>query len=103
MRRRLPASLLRVLAGWLLFVFAPTTGESAEPAPGFTPGPMLARFLAGPMTGLDEIVFAVRVSGRDHWYVSFGNYSCDYGPPKDNGFIDLLPAIEPSHSGSRMY
>jgi hypothetical protein len=86
MKRPLPVNVLPVLAGLLLLVFAPTTGESAEPAPGFTPGPMLARFLAGPMTGLDEIVFAVRVSGRDHWYVSFGNYSCDYGPPKDQGF-----------------
>ena len=25
--------------------------------------------------GVDEIVFAVRVPGRDHWYVTFGNYA----------------------------
>lgn len=36
---------------------------------------MLHRFLAGPMAGVEEIVFAVRVSGRDHWYVNFGNYA----------------------------
>ena len=86
MKRSLPVNVLPVLAGWLLLVFAPTSGESAESAPGFTPGPMLAKFLAGPMAGFDEIVFAARVSGRDHWYVSFGNYSCDYGPAKDQGF-----------------
>lgn len=27
------------------------------------------------MRGVEEIVFAVRVPGRDHWYVSFGNYA----------------------------
>lgn len=38
-------------------------------------GPMLGRFLEGPMRGVEDIVFAVRVSGRDHWYVNFGSYS----------------------------
>ncbi|MFA5190793.1 MAG: hypothetical protein WC740_08705 [Verrucomicrobiia bacterium] len=41
------------------------------------PGPMLSRFLDGPMKGVEEIVFAVRVPGRDHWYVTFGNYADD--------------------------
>ncbi len=27
------------------------------------------------MAGVEEIVFAVRVPGRDHWYVTFGNYA----------------------------
>ena len=40
---------------------------------------MLKRFLDGPMKGVDEIVFAVRVPGRDHWYVTFGNYA-DHSP-----------------------
>ncbi len=52
----------------------------------FSPGPLLGKFLEGPMAGLDEIVFAVRVPGRDHWYVTFGNYSCDYGPPAERAF-----------------
>jgi len=47
----------------------------AEPAPGFRSGPMLKQFLEGPMAETDEIVFAVRVPGRDHWYVTFGNYA----------------------------
>ncbi|RMF88909.1 MAG: hypothetical protein D6741_18530, partial [Planctomycetota bacterium] len=32
--------------------------------PDYTPGPMLSRFLAGPMRDVEEIVFAVRVPGR---------------------------------------
>jgi hypothetical protein len=39
------------------------------------------------MQGVDEIIFAVRVPGRDHWYVTFGNYA-DYSesPAKHLGF-----------------
>jgi len=63
-----------VVAGCLPFV-----GDGrmawAEPAPGFRSGPMLERFLEGPMADVDEIIFAVRVPGRDHWYVTFGNYA----------------------------
>jgi hypothetical protein len=40
----------------------------------FQPGPMLARFLEGPMADFDEIVFAVRVSANDHCYANFGHY-----------------------------
>ncbi len=50
-----------------------------KPAEGFQQTPMLKRFLDGPMKDVDEIVFAVRVPGRDHWYVTFGNYS-DHSP-----------------------
>jgi len=42
--------------------------------------------LDGDMKGVDDIVFAVRVSGRDHWYVNFGYYSCDYGDPAKRSF-----------------
>ncbi|MCL4191945.1 MAG: PD40 domain-containing protein, partial [Thermoguttaceae bacterium] len=52
----------------------------------YRPGPMLQRFLDGPMAGLDEIVFAVRVPGRDHWYVTFGNYADHSEYPKNLGF-----------------
>ncbi len=41
----------------------------------WSPGPLLRRCLAGPLAATPEIVFAVRVPGRDHWYVSFGNYA----------------------------
>lgn len=57
-----------------------TTGLAwaAEPLPPIEPllaGPMLYRFLDGPMRGTDEIIFAARVPGRDHWYMNFGNYA----------------------------
>ena len=51
------------------------------------PGPMLARFLDGPMAGVEEVVFAVRGLGGDgHWYANFGHRSDNpnarnYGPP----------------------
>ena len=47
---------------------------------------MLARSLAGPLTGVEEIVFAVRSVGSDgHWYANFGHRVNDpnrmmYGP-----------------------
>ena len=67
------ASLLLSSAGcpW------PATAEStARVKPRYSPGPMLTRALKGPMAGVEEIVFAERLPGRDpHWYVTFGNYA----------------------------
>ncbi len=66
---------------------APAAAEKPPAAaPGFTSGPMLKKFLQGPMSGVDEIVFAVRVPGHDHWYVTFGNYSDDSSYPKRLAF-----------------
>ena len=63
----------------ILAAFLPAIGSAApashagiEPKPG----KMLQEFLEGPMAGVEEIVFAVRVAGRDHWYANFGYY-CD--------------------------
>jgi len=64
------AGLALLLVGSLLSA----GGKAGAPKP-YKPGPMLQRFLRGPMRGVEEIVFAVRVPGRDHWYVTFGNYS----------------------------
>ncbi|MCX7886154.1 MAG: hypothetical protein N3B01_02705 [Verrucomicrobiae bacterium] len=64
---------------WALVALSGLHSGAATPAPSQAvtnfPGPMLQRFLDGPMRGVEEIVFAVRVPGRDHWYVTFGNYS----------------------------
>lgn len=56
--------------------------------PAFQPGAgkLLPAMLDGPLAGVDEIIFAVRVSGRDHWYVNFGYYSCDYGEGPERSF-----------------
>ncbi|MDZ7616528.1 MAG: hypothetical protein U1E05_05945 [Patescibacteria group bacterium] len=82
------------LLATVLFVFMhllPCTAVRANtPVPaessGYRPGPMLQQMLDGPMRDIDEIVFAVRVPGRDHWYVTFGNYA-DHGQyAKDLGY-----------------
>ncbi|MFH1268289.1 MAG: hypothetical protein ABIK89_21420, partial [Planctomycetota bacterium] len=49
------------------------------------PGRLLETFLEGPMAGVEEIVFAVRVCGFDHWYANFGYYSAsvpEYPPQR---------------------
>ena len=53
---------------------APVSPPSAEGGGG-----LLARFLSGPMAGVEEIVFAARgVNPTDgHWYANFGYYSHD--------------------------
>ncbi len=86
-RNRLVVIVWVVVLGWLWFSSGGRLAAAADPASEHTPGPMLRRFLDGPMTGVDEIVFAVRVPGRDHWYVTFGNYS-DHSltPPQRLGF-----------------
>ena len=40
------------------------------------PSRLLRAFLEGPMAEVDEIVFAERVPGNDHWYANFGHYWC---------------------------
>lgn len=75
-RRGRPA-LGRAVAA-LVFLCLGGIAGAAEPLPegeALLAGPMLRRFLEGPMRGAEEIVFAVRVPGRDHWYVNFGNYA----------------------------
>jgi len=59
--------------------------EDAKPAAKPAPGALLKRMLEGPMKGVDEIVFAVRVSMHDHWYVNFGYYS---NAPDRLGYAD---------------
>ncbi len=64
-----------VAATWLLLARVGPPIAMAEPAPGFQSGPLLKTMLDGPMADVEEIIFAVRVPGRDHWYVTFGNYA----------------------------
>ena len=71
------AVALLALGSSLIAAPKPTAKLSAAQMPETFPGPMLSRFLDGPMKGAEEIVFAVRVPGRDHWYVTFGNYADD--------------------------
>lgn len=66
-------------------------------APGKMPSKSSAlrdRAFAGPMAGCDEIIFAQRVSGNDHWYGNFGHYSDGhaghYAPPSTPGSLDYF-------------
>jgi len=80
---------LTAVCGIAAMAFSAVAGDS----PAYRPGPLLQAMLDGDMRGADEIVFAVRVSGRDHWYVSFGYYSCDYGPPADHAFGKYVDGV----------
>ena len=85
-----PLRLALLLAASLLAspVLAGQNPKPKAPPPkaAYTPGPLLSGFLDGPMKGVDEIVFAVRVPGRDHWYVTFGNYADHSDYAKRGGF-----------------
>jgi hypothetical protein len=62
---------------------------------GPEPGELLAKLLDGPWAGLEEIVFAERVSGFDHWYANFGFYSAttpEY-PPQDGLPDEVIPRL----------
>ena len=63
-----------------------SAATGAEAASGYRPGPLLAHFLEAELRDVDEIVFAVRVAGRDHWYVNFGNYSDHSDYPRNRGW-----------------
>jgi hypothetical protein len=82
-RSRLSVLLLRLVSVSAIAAFVcPAWAE-----PGYRPGPVLQKSLDGPMKDVEEIVFAVRVPGRDHWYVTFGNYAdLSDSPPKQLGF-----------------
>ncbi|GIX01748.1 MAG: hypothetical protein KatS3mg112_0685 [Thermogutta sp.] len=75
-------------AAFLSTCWATWGGAEQAPTPpsAWKPGPLLQKMLAGPLSNVEEIVFAVRVPGRDHWYVTFGNYSDDSHYPRTLGF-----------------
>ncbi|MBN1420637.1 MAG: hypothetical protein JXP34_17830, partial [Planctomycetes bacterium] len=55
-------------------------------APAGSPGPLLRRLLDGPLADIEDIIFAVRVPGHDHWYANFGYYSDDSPVARTQGF-----------------
>lgn len=65
-------TIMLVLFAFLAFHASPVCAARLE----HRPGKLLQSMLNGPMAEVDEIVFATRVSGKDHWYVNFGYY-CD--------------------------
>jgi len=70
---KFPSTLMAfALAGCLASTAAAAAG--AAPQEKYQPGPLLRSLLDGPLARTDEIVFAMRISGHDHWYVNFGYY-----------------------------
>lgn len=58
---------------------------------------LLERFLAGPMAGVEDIVFAVRASGTDHWYANFGFYAApvrEYPPQREPDGVKMQPIFK---------
>ncbi len=51
---------------------------------------LLKKAWDGPLAGCDEIIFAQRVSGRDHWYGNFGHY-CETDSHYSNAALIKTP------------
>lgn len=82
-RRRLRSSIRAGYLGALTILVAGAGSAAADigPVTGWAEsGPILAAVLSGPLAGCEEIIFAQRVSGRDHWYGNFGHY-CETDSP----------------------
>ncbi|MGQ9604860.1 MAG: HzsA-related protein [Thermogutta sp.] len=85
--RRFTLVLLPALAlGAAVWSVGGTAWGDVAALPDWKPGPLLSQMLSGPLANVEEVVFAVRVPGRDHWYVTFGNYADDSDYPKNLGF-----------------
>jgi len=75
--------LLNVMVGLTIQASAQLPSELLDKLQtGVHKPPMLEKMLAGPMKDVEHIIFAIRIPGRDHWYVTFGNYSGPQGEPK---------------------
>ncbi len=61
------------------------------------PAQLLEPFLDGPMKGVTDIVFAVRVPGTDHWYANFGFYASprhEYPPQREPNGVKMRPIFK---------
>ena len=70
----LTAALILVL---LVFNFAPAWAAPKKTAAPAEEPLSAQEFLAGPLAGVEEIVFAVRSIFQEHWYANFGYFSPD--------------------------
>lgn len=68
------APLILVVGGCLALAATRSRVRADIPADESQPAGVLKSLRAGPLAACDEIVFANRISGDDHWYVNFGYY-----------------------------
>jgi len=62
---------------WIIYDYV-CLGTSRKPLLRTEPEPLaLDEFKAGPLAGVEEIVFAVRTIIHEHWYANFGYFSPD--------------------------
>ena len=65
---------------WMVYDYVRLgTDEKPPKLTGSKPMDLLAKFQAGPMQGVEEIVFAVRKVIPEHWYANFSYYASDAG------------------------
>ena len=65
---------------WMLYDYLRLGTDPQPPTVRATPVvELLEKFRAGPMRGVEEIVFAVRQIISEHWYANFGYYASDQG------------------------
>jgi hypothetical protein len=83
---------------FLLLVLTIFTAKSSGDATSPSQEPRVLT-LDDSLADVEEIVFAMRISGRDHWYVSFGNYSCTEGEGPKAGFGDYPDGKTPRGYG----
>ncbi len=75
--RRTVRRFAACLAPLLVLCVSHRVLRGAEATPT-KPSPLLERMLAGPMAGVEEVVFAVRAPGPDpHWYANFAYWASD--------------------------
>ncbi|MDR2756642.1 MAG: hypothetical protein LBC20_13130 [Planctomycetaceae bacterium] len=82
MKRLLSQSVVFLL---IIFIAVQVSAQSIleKLKSGVHKPPMLEKMLAGAMKEVESIVFTIRIPGRDHWYVTFGNYSGQQHDPKN--------------------
>ena len=81
-----PARLILVLGMCLALAATRSSVRAAVPDADTQSAGVFESMLAGPLADYDEIIFANRISGTDHWYVNFGYYCSNTGPGSERGF-----------------
>ena len=66
---------------WIIYDYVSLGPDRAPPPFAAAPPPpeLLQNFLAGPMAGVTDVVFAVRKVLGEHWYANFSYYAADGG------------------------
>jgi hypothetical protein len=64
---------------WLIYDYVYLGPNRQPPAVTASSEALLETFRAGPMAGVEDVIFAVRKIVPEHWYANFGYYASDQG------------------------